>query len=328
MPGLADLARAKSPTMPPAASERRCRGWFECGWRGRLRGLLLERATAGLPPWPQTWLRGRRYGHLILLPTNLSHTRPACRTVRLSYRVRRVVGVTSSNRKRISDPVTNRLFSLSGNQCAFPGCTNPVTEQAAPGEKPVTVGQRAHLVGVGRQGPRSKSVPLSDDLDAVENLTLFCGVCHPIVDNNPRIYSVEVLAKYKADHEARMAPRNLRAAPPRPETDTVDLSLLSVSELPGTLWKARSLFRTTLEVVEHLPRPVRTQVLPVVLLSGDVWAFHDLADRKGPFKHAVDASTAQQLDAAKILRSDDRNIYVWLLNSALHLTLSLNPPRE
>ena len=53
-----------------------------------------------------------------------------------------------------------------------------------------------------------------DDLDAVENLTLFCGSCHLTVDRNPRIYSLEVLAKFKADHEARLAPKNLRPAPP------------------------------------------------------------------------------------------------------------------
>ena len=116
----------------------------------------------------------------------------------------------SSARKSIPDPVTNRLFALSGNQCAFPGCTNAVTDQVAPGEQPVTLAQRAHIVGVGRQGPRSRAAPLSDDIDAVENLLLLCGEHHRIVDNNPRIYSVEVLAKYKADHEAKMAPRNLR----------------------------------------------------------------------------------------------------------------------
>src|SRR5205807_4467456 len=104
--------------------------------------------------------------------------------------------MAAARRKTISDPVTNRLYALSGNQCAFPGCTNAVTYQEAPGAKPVTLGQRAHLVGVGRQGPRSRAGPLSDDPNAVENLTLFCGVHHPIVDGNPRIYSVEVLAKF------------------------------------------------------------------------------------------------------------------------------------
>lgn len=74
-----------------------------------------------------------------------------------------------------------------------------MTYQEAVGEKPVTLAQRAYLVGVGRQGPRSKEAPLSEDPDAVENLTLFCGNHHAIVDGNSRIYSVEVLAKCKAD---------------------------------------------------------------------------------------------------------------------------------
>jgi hypothetical protein len=227
----------------------------------------------------------------------------------------------ASARTSIPDPVTNRLFALSGNQCAFPGCTNTVTDQAAPGEQPVTLAQRAHIVGVGRQGPRSKAVPLSDDIDAVENLLLLCGEHHRIVDNNPRIYSVEVLAKYKADHEAKTAPRNLRSAPPPLEADTVDLSLLPVDELPATLWRATSVFRTSAEVGEHPPRSRGDQVLPFVLLKGEIWAFHDLADGKGPFKRAVDPGTARQVDAATVLKSDDRNIYVWLLNGALRDSL-------
>lgn len=231
---------------------------------------------------------------------------------------RNVHSVASKNRKDIPDPVTNRLFALSGNLCAFPGCTNTVTYQETAGEQPVTLAQRAHIVGVGRQGPRSSEVPLSDNVDAVENLTLFCGRCHLIVDRNPRIYSVEVLAKFKADHEARLAPKDLRPAPPVLEVDTVDLSLLPVTELPDTVWKASSLFRTGAEVSEHLPRPTRgTQVLPFVLSKGEVWAFHDLADPRGPFKQAVDPMSAERLDAARLLKSDDKNTYVWLLNTAL-----------
>jgi hypothetical protein len=225
--------------------------------------------------------------------------------------------VASSNRKTIPDPVTNRLFALSGNQCAFPGCTNTVTHQVAHGEQPVTLAQRAHIVGVGRQGPRSHAVPLMDNVDAVENLTLFCGKCHLIVDRNPRVYSVEVLAKYKADHEARVAPKDLRPAPPPLAIDTIDLSLLPLSKLPDTAWKATSQFRTAAEVGEHLPRPMRNQVLPFVLTKGEVWAFHDLTNSKGPFKEAVDPASAERLDGATLLKSENRNIYVWLLNAAL-----------
>jgi hypothetical protein len=118
-----------------------------------------------------------------------------------------------------------------------------------------------------------------------------------------------------------MAPRNLRPAPPTLEADTVDLSLLPVAELPATLWRATSVFRTSAEVGEHLPRSRGDQVLPFVLLKGEVWAFHDLADGKGPFKRAVDPGTARHVDAATVLKSDDRNIYVWLLNGALRDSL-------
>jgi len=51
--------------------------------------------------------------------------------------------------------------------------------------------------------PRSRAAPIADDINAVENL-LLCGRCHPIVDRNPQTFPVEVLAKYKADHEARV----------------------------------------------------------------------------------------------------------------------------
>jgi hypothetical protein len=105
------------------------------------------------------------------------------------------------------------------------------------------------------------------------------------------------------------------------EADTVDLSLLPVSELPDTIWRAASLFRTAEEVGEHLPRPRGDQVLPFVLLKGEVWAFHDLSDTRGPFKQAVDPGTAERLGAARLLKTDDKNIYVWLLNGALRQAL-------
>jgi hypothetical protein len=93
---------------------------------------------------------------------------------------------------------------------------------------------------------------------------LLCGVHDPIVDGNPPIYSVEVFAKFKADHEAKMAPKDLRVPSPQPATETVDLSLLLVTSLPVRVWTAKSLFRTTEEVAAHLLRPRGTQVLPLV----------------------------------------------------------------
>ena len=63
------------------------------------------------------------------------------------------------------------------------------------------------------------------------------------------------------------------------------------------------------------------QALPFVLLKSEIWAFHNLADARGPFKQVVDPKTAQQLHAVSVLKSDDRNIYAWLLNGALRQSL-------
>ena len=219
-----------------------------------------------------------------------------------------------TNRKRIADPVTNRLYALSGNQCAFPGCTHRLTEHGAD-EVPVTVGQRAHIVGVGRQGPRSRATA-PDDVDSVDNLMLLCGSCHARVDQNPRIYSVEVLAKYKADHESATA-----APPPHPETtplgvETVDVAILPIARLPDCVYKAPAKFRTTPEVAERLPRPRGSHLLPFVLASGSVWAFHDLSDPRGPFSKTVDANDVKELGVDAV-RAEHGGMYLWLLNAAL-----------
>jgi hypothetical protein len=223
-----------------------------------------------------------------------------------------------TTRKRIPDPVTNRLYALSGNQCAFPGCTNPLTQHVGD-ERPVTVGQRAHIVGVGRQGPRSRAAGL-DRLDVAENLVLLCSACHARVDENPRIFSVEVLAKFKADHETRLAPTELRDTNTVLSTETVDLSILPITALPECVYSAPARYRTTLEIAERLPRPRGRQVLPFVLHAGNLWAFHDLADVRGPFARTVLPAGARALTVGE-LQSEHRSMYVWLLNSALRRAL-------
>lgn len=149
---------------------------------------------------------------------------------------------------------------------------------------------------------------------------MLCGVHHPIVDGNPRIYSVEVLAKFKADHEARMAPAAEKPASAPLTQEPADLSILTVTALPSRVWRAPSRYRTTEEVAAHLPRPKGSQVLPFVLSGGAIWAFHDLSQPKGPFRQVAELS-AEELDGAELLRSDGRNIYVWLLNAALRQAL-------
>jgi hypothetical protein len=224
-----------------------------------------------------------------------------------------------ATRKRISDAVTNRLFALSGNECALPGCSNKLTAHEGD-ERPVTVGERAHLAGVGRQGPRSEAAGQLTDIDAVENLILLCHECHKRVDENPRIYSVEVLAKHKLDHEAKIA---RRAPEPTVELrdEAVDVSILPLTAMPEHIYVAPTKYRTTVEVAERLPRPRRRdEVLAFVLSAGQVWAFHDLRDPRGPFGRAVDVAAAEARTIEDVA-VDRPTMYVWLLNAMLRSAL-------
>ena len=162
-----------------------------------------------------------------------------------------------------------------------------------------------------------KATPLSDDPDAVENLLLLCGVHHPIVDNNPRIYSVEVLAKFKADHEARMAPPQLKTPLPVVGTEWVDLSLLTISVLPGAVWRAKVALPDHRGGGRPPATPARWHAsAPVCVASQQRVGLSRSRRASGPVRNqAVDRSTSKRLDAGALQRSDDRNLYVWLLNS-------------
>ena len=185
----------------------------------------------------------------------------------------------------------------------------------------MTLAQRAHIVGVGRQGPRSRAAPLSDDIDAVENLTLLCGEHHRIVDANPRIYSVEVLAKYKADHEARMAPRNLRPAPPPLEADTVDLSLLPVSELPDTCGGRRRCSGRREEVASTCRGQGAIRSCRSCCSRARCGRFTTSPTPRGRSSGRLTRVPPSSSTPRRLLKSDDKNIYVWLLNGALREAL-------
>ena len=224
-----------------------------------------------------------------------------------------------ASRKHIPDSVTNRLFALSGNQCAFPGCSNQVTLHEDD-ERPVTVGQRAHVIAVGRQGPRSEAAGPMDHLDSVENLILLCHECHTRIDQNPRIYSVAVLTKYKLDHEAKVAHRTPEP-PVEVHEESVDVSILPVSALPDRIYIAPARFRTTEEIGERLARPRgREEVFPFVLQGGDVWSFNDLSNPRGPFSKTVDATKSQERSATDV-RAEQPSMYIWLLNAMLRRAL-------
>lgn len=225
---------------------------------------------------------------------------------------------------KLSDAGYKRLYALSGNKCAFRGCNNHVTVEDR--GLPVTTSEAAHIVAKSRQGPRGRAQVEDEELRSILNHILFCDAHHKIVDANPRTYSVGVLKKMKADHEARTdsavpSPCDLPMA-----DEDVRITALPVINLPANVYSARALKPDFSSTVRALSRPrrrdQRQDLAPFLLLEDRIWAFHDLSRRDGPFANVVRRDSTEIAPARSFWASDEgHRRYVRLLNQSLSLHL-------
>lgn len=63
----------------------------------------------------------------------------------------------------------------------------------------------AHIIGHGKDGPRSDhELAQHIDKDGIANLIMLCLICHKIVDELEKKYSVETLQSWKARHSRKI----------------------------------------------------------------------------------------------------------------------------
>jgi hypothetical protein len=90
--------------------------------------------------------------------------------------------------------VLREIFLKSGNLCAFPGCSHIMMNS-----KGDFIGQICHIEGV--RGERFRKGMSNEERAAAANLMLMCYQ-HHTETNDEAVYTVAVLQKMKADHEA------------------------------------------------------------------------------------------------------------------------------
>jgi hypothetical protein len=100
-----------------------------------------------------------------------------------------------------TDLTLKKLFALSGNVCAFPGCNAPIFDT----EHGVVTGEICHIKGRSPEGPRCDPQQSGAHRDGYENLMLMCGAHNKIFDDASTrdAFTVEMLQGYKRDHESR-----------------------------------------------------------------------------------------------------------------------------
>lgn len=106
----------------------------------------------------------------------------------------------TSQARNYSEPTKKKLFTLSGNQCAAPTCTNPLVSK----DHSTVITEICHIEAASPLGPRYNSHMTDNERRHFNNLILLCGICHPIVDNkeNEALYPVALLQEWKRNHEA------------------------------------------------------------------------------------------------------------------------------
>ena len=89
-----------------------------------------------------------------------------------------------------------KLYAMSGNVCAFPGCQVPIVEASG-----TVTGEICHIKSQNPQGPRYDPDQTGEQRHSYENLILLCRRHHKVVDSEVEVYDVAALKEIKAIQE-------------------------------------------------------------------------------------------------------------------------------
>ena len=92
------------------------------------------------------------------------------------------------------------LFARSGDQCAVPGCQQPIIQPTDEQYDDRVIGQICHIYALNPDGPRGNGGLSQDQLNSEPNLILLCPTHHQEIDNDPEKYTADRLRSMKLEH--------------------------------------------------------------------------------------------------------------------------------
>jgi hypothetical protein len=99
----------------------------------------------------------------------------------------------------IPDADISLLWGKAAGHCSFPGCNEDCSIYLKKTGH-TTIGEMAHVIARSTSGPRGGT---SAGEDKYENLILLCPNHHTTVDKAPDDFPVEMLLRWKTEHEER-----------------------------------------------------------------------------------------------------------------------------
>jgi len=117
------------------------------------------------------------------------------------------------------------VFTLSHDQCSFPGCSQPLIRTPDAKRSDFAVqGELCHIISPKQHGPRPNTDLTAEDLNHPRNLIAMCRNHHREIDTDPQTYTVQTLKAMKHEHEQSVRNQVLRL--------TNDIPISIISALP------------------------------------------------------------------------------------------------
>jgi hypothetical protein len=218
------------------------------------------------------------------------------------------------------------LWGAAASRCSFPKCARRLVAAPSPTDPAVILGEMAHIVGESSDGPRGQSSLTADERNKYENLILLCEEHHKLVDGQPNTYSVEVLHRYKKDHEllcqrpfdSVRSEDEIVLAEACDRQDRLHATLLPVAVLPRYVYSAECLVDLERTLKEECVQFTGRRPPAFIIRGKQLLSFDGLKDLDGPFARWVKPDTSVRLIAAEMWDDPDLcNYYVTLLNRIL-----------
>lgn len=96
----------------------------------------------------------------------------------------------------------NILCTKSGNRCALPNCRAILVEDATKTDGASLIAEAAHIKGENPGSARYDASMTDEERNCYKNRILLCPSCHTKIDKQQNAYPVELLQRYKTEHEA------------------------------------------------------------------------------------------------------------------------------
>lgn len=128
--------------------------------------------------------------------------------------------------RNYTDKTIKRLFGLSGNQCAYPGCQSTLVNKRNALDSNI-----CHIEAANTGGERYNSLMTDPERADYENLILLCRQHHDITNDVDK-YTVATLKAMKNDHESSYLHQRLKSNPSMLKNTINAISEISFSESP------------------------------------------------------------------------------------------------